>query len=52
VVYRGASGLLWKNDYAKLFLEYFDDLELVREERVRYLEHDLVDTMYLLRKLE
>lgn len=50
VLYRGQQHLLWKCNYPQLFLEYFDDLELVMEERLRYRTNDLVDTMYLLRK--
>jgi pseudaminic acid biosynthesis-associated methylase len=50
VSYRGHQRLLWKSNYAKLFLEGFHDLELVKEERLKYLDSDLVDTMYLLEK--
>lgn len=50
VLYRGRENLLWKCNYPRLFLDLFDDLELVMEERLRYLTGDLVDTMYLLRK--
>jgi pseudaminic acid biosynthesis-associated methylase len=50
VGYRGHKALLWKTDYARLYLEQFNDLELVREERLRYLENDNVDTAFLLRR--
>ena len=50
VRYRGHSGLLWKMDYARRYLERFPDLELVREQRLRYLENANVDTLFLLRK--
>jgi pseudaminic acid biosynthesis-associated methylase len=50
VIYRGNKGLLWKTDYARLYLERFDGLELVREERLRYLENDHMDTAFLLRR--
>jgi pseudaminic acid biosynthesis-associated methylase len=50
VNYRGNSGLLWKMDYARRYLERFPDLELVREQRLPYLENANVDTVFLLRK--
>jgi hypothetical protein len=50
VVYRGHKSLLWKTDYARLYTQQFQDLELVREERFRYLENDNVDTAFLLRR--
>jgi pseudaminic acid biosynthesis-associated methylase len=50
VSYRNHSRLLWKMDYARLFLDRFPDLELVREQRLPYLENQNVDTSFLLRK--
>lgn len=50
VVYRGHNNLLWKTDYAQLYLSIFSDLELVRENRLQYLEGTNVDTMFLLRR--
>jgi pseudaminic acid biosynthesis-associated methylase len=50
VRYRGQRGLLWKADYARLYLDRFPDLELVREQRLPYLENENVDTVFLLRK--
>jgi pseudaminic acid biosynthesis-associated methylase len=52
VVYRGNNGLLWKTDYARFYLEQFDGLELVREERLRYLENENVDATFLLHRKE
>lgn len=49
VKYRGHESLLWKTDYARCYLRQFDDLELVREERLRYLNNDNVDSVFLLR---
>lgn len=48
--YRGHTKLLWKTDYTREYLQQFSDLELLREERLRYLEDDNVDTMFLLRR--
>lgn len=50
VVYRGHRSLLWKTDYARLYLQQFQDLKLVREERFRYLSNDNVDTAFLLQR--
>lgn len=49
--YRGENNLLWKTDFAKLFLETYKDLKLVKEERYAHLDNpENVDTMYLLEK--
>jgi pseudaminic acid biosynthesis-associated methylase len=48
VVYRGHKSLLWKTDFARAYLEQFQDLQLVREDRFRYLDHENVDTAFLL----
>lgn len=50
VRYRGQGGLLWKADFARQYLDRFPDLELVREQRLPYLENENVDTVFLLRK--
>lgn len=50
VTYRGYEKLLWKMDYARLFLSSFSDLVLEREQRLHYLENKNVDTVFLLRK--
>ena len=50
VTYRGHTSLLWKTDYARQYLDQFRDLELMREERLRYLENENVDTVFLLRR--
>ncbi len=50
VPYRGNLGLLWKADYAGVYTEKFTDLQIVLQEKLKYLENDNVDTMFLLRK--
>jgi pseudaminic acid biosynthesis-associated methylase len=50
VNYRSHSHLLWKMDYVRRYLERFEDLELVREQRIPYLENANVDTVFLLKK--
>lgn len=51
IKYRGNDNLLWKTDFASLYLSSFDDLRLVKEKRLKYLEGENVDTIYLLRKV-
>jgi pseudaminic acid biosynthesis-associated methylase len=50
VSYRNQNGLLWKMDYVRRYLDRSADLELVREQRLPYLENANVDTVFLLRK--
>jgi pseudaminic acid biosynthesis-associated methylase len=50
VQYRSHSGLLWKMDFARRYLDRFPDLELVREQRLPYLENTNVDSVFLLKK--
>ena len=49
--YRDHNALLWKMDYAQQYLTRFPRLELIREERLPYLENANVDSMFLLRKV-
>jgi pseudaminic acid biosynthesis-associated methylase len=50
VEYRGHRNLLWKADFASKYLDLFDDLDLVKEEKIKYLDTENVDSMFLLRK--
>ena len=50
VRYRGHQSLLWKADYARLYLDLFDDLDLEKTEQVPYVNDANVDCMFLLRK--
>lgn len=50
IAYRGHLSLLWKADFAREYLQQFNDLELVREERFSYLDNQNVDTGFLLRR--
>ncbi|MHA2427863.1 MAG: pseudaminic acid biosynthesis-associated methylase [Candidatus Hermodarchaeia archaeon] len=51
VLYRGHKNLLWKTDFAQLYLAEFDALELVQEKRLVYIDNvDNTDSMFLLRK--
>jgi pseudaminic acid biosynthesis-associated methylase len=48
VRYRGHQSLLWKADFAGLYLDLFNDLDPVRVERIPYLGDTNVDSMFLL----
>ena len=51
VNYRGHNELLWKTNFAKLYLDRFLDLELIKERRYPYLEDKkLTDQVFLLKK--
>jgi pseudaminic acid biosynthesis-associated methylase len=50
VAYRGHQALLWKSDYARLYLEQCQGLELVREDRLHYLDNENVDAAFLIRR--
>ena len=50
VNYRGKDDLLWKGNFAGMYLNLFKDLTLVKEERFKYLNDTNIDTMYLLKK--
>jgi len=50
VTYREHESLLWKTDFAKLYLDLFDGLVLVGEKRVKYLKDDNIDSMFLIKK--
>jgi pseudaminic acid biosynthesis-associated methylase len=50
IPYRGNSDLLWKADFAGIYQELFNDLGLQKEERIKYLQNENVDTMFLLKK--
>ena len=50
VCYRGREGLMWKNNFAKLYLDLFSDLRLVKERQIAYLNNANRDAMFLLKK--
>lgn len=50
VEYRGYTELLWKTNFAKLYLDNFPNLRMVKEKRFKYLDNDNVDSMFLLEK--
>ncbi len=51
VEYRGKQGLLWKNDFLRLFTDRFPRLRVVKEKKFKYRSNDNVDAMFLLEKI-
>lgn len=49
--YRGEKDLLWKADFAQIYLNAFGDLRMIREKKFKYLENDNEDEMFLLEKV-
>ncbi len=50
ILYRGQKNLLWKANFTQLYLDSFSNLELVMEKRLKYLNNDNIDVMFLLKK--
>jgi len=51
VNYRGREELLWKTNFANLYLDRFPDLKVIEEKRYPYLEDKkLIDQVFLLKK--
>lgn len=50
ITYRGNQNLHWKGDFAKMYLDNFKDLKLVKERKLKYLKNENIDTMFLLKK--
>jgi len=48
VKYHGKSNLMWKGNYAALYLQRFGDLQLIREKKLVYRDSENVDSMFLL----
>lgn len=51
IIYRGQKNLLWKANFSKMFLDQFNDLNLVKEKHLLYLDDEKkADAMFLLKK--
>ena len=48
--YRGNKNLLWKANFSKIYLDSFNDLKLLKEKKVKYLNNKNIDVMFLLKK--
>jgi pseudaminic acid biosynthesis-associated methylase len=52
IEYRGHKNRLWKNNFLELFQERHPNLKLAKQRKIKYLENDNVDMMFLLKKPE
>jgi pseudaminic acid biosynthesis-associated methylase len=50
--YRGNNEAMWKGNYAKMLLDLYPDLKVVKTEKISYEANDNIDMMYLLEKGE
>ena len=48
VPYRGEKNLLWKTDFARLYMDTCGDLRLIKEKKFKYLENENMDQIFLL----
>jgi len=48
--YRGQADLLWKTNFAQLYLDQFRDLKLIKEKKYKHLNDENLDSIFLLRK--
>jgi len=50
ILYRGHKGVLWKQDFRKLYTDTIGNLKLIKEKKVKYVENENVDQMFLLER--
>jgi pseudaminic acid biosynthesis-associated methylase len=50
IKYRNTNDLLWKANFPKKYMDSFYDLELVNTKKLKYIDSDNEDVMFLLRK--
>jgi pseudaminic acid biosynthesis-associated methylase len=50
ILYRGNKGMLWRNDFQGVVQKRHPDLSVVRQEYLKYLTDENVDTVFLLKK--
>jgi pseudaminic acid biosynthesis-associated methylase len=51
ILYRGQENLLWKTDFAQLFLNQFPNLKLIKRKILKYQNNQNEDLVYLLKKV-
>jgi hypothetical protein len=50
IIYRGKKELLWKANFPQLYLNLFEDVQLIKEKKLKYLNDNNIDVMFLLKK--
>ena len=48
--YRGNKNRLWKGDFCQMYLDHFPNLKIVKRKKLKYLDSDNHDEMFLLKK--
>ncbi len=51
IEYRGHNDRLWKNNFLKIYQESHPDLRVVKQKKIKYVENDNFDMMFLLEKV-
>lgn len=51
ILYRGKENMLWKANFSKIYLDSFNNLKLVKEKKIKYLDNGNIDVMFLLKKV-
>ena len=49
--YQGNKNRLWKGDFCQMYLDIFPDLKIVKITKLKYLNSDNYDEMFLLKKI-
>ncbi len=50
IEYRGNKNKLWKNNFLQLFIKRHPDLKIVKEKKLKYLDSNNIDVMFMLEK--
>lgn len=50
IPYRRKRNILWKTNFPKLYLDFFKNIKLVKEKKLKYLNNNNIDVMFLLEK--
>lgn len=50
VLYRGKKNMLWKGDFSKMYLDFYKGLKLIQQKKIKYLDNENIDVMFLLEK--
>jgi pseudaminic acid biosynthesis-associated methylase len=49
--YRGEKNLLWKANFAQMYMDLFQNLKLIKEKKFPYIKNNNLDQMFLLEKI-
>ena len=51
IEYRGNKNMLWKANFCRMYLDGFKNLKLVKEKKLKYVDNNNVDSVFLLEKI-